>query len=138
MNMQFSCTLYSGRYLDKKYYPILSKENPSRQEISNALEHLRNKMGAATLKIIPEPDVGISELSVECDGEKYLFTLAEYSEEGYLLTRTKADFSGEPKLVNFMGEPYPASAVTIDFDFIKSVFIEFLETGNVSHERMSL
>lgn len=58
--------------------------------------------------------------------------------EYILITRTKADFSGEAKLVNFMGEPYPASAITMDFDFIKRVFIEFWETGNVSHESMSL
>lgn len=37
-----------------------------------------------------------------------------------------------------MGELYPASAVTTDFDFIKGVFIEFLETSNVSYESMSL
>lgn len=102
------------------------------------LDFIKDNRSDAKLEIIPEPDIGVSELSVECDGEKYLFTLAEYSEDGYLLTRTKADFSGESKLVNFMGEPYPASAVTTDFDFIKGVFIEFLETGNVSYESMSV
>lgn len=137
MNMQFSCTLYSGVYLDKKYHSVLAKDNPTKTEMLDALNQLKIR-GTATLKIIPEPDVGVFELSAECDGEKYLFTLAEYSEDGYLLTRTKADFAGEAKLVNFMGEPYPASAVTTDFDFIKGVFIEFLETGNVSYESMSL
>ncbi|WP_018651249.1 DUF6911 family protein [Actinobacillus capsulatus] len=138
MNMQFSCTLHSGKYLDKKYISILSKEEPTKQEVLNALDSLKRNVGAATLKIVPEPDIGITELSVECDGEKYLFTLAEYSEDGYLQVRTKTDFVGELGLVNFMGEPYPSSAVITDFDFIKSVFIEFLETGNVSQESMSL
>lgn len=137
MNMQFSCALYSGVYLDKKYHSVLAKDNPTKTEMLDALNQLKIR-GAATLKIIPEPDIGVSELSVECDGEKYLFTLAEYSDDGYLLTRTKADFAGEAKLVNFMGESYPASAVTTDFDFIKDVFIEFLETGNISYESMSL
>lgn len=132
---------FSSAYkMENGRWKILSEQEKiiDKNKMLSMLEFIKNNRGDAKLEIIPEPDMGISELSVECDGEKYLFTLAEYSEEGYLLTRTKADFSGEPKLVNFMGEPYPASAVTIDFDFIKSVFIEFLETGNVSHERMSL
>lgn len=109
-----------------------------KDKILSLLDLIKNNRGDAKLEIIPEPDIGITELSVECDGEKYLFTLAEYSEEGYLQVRTKTDFVGELGLVNFMGEPYPSSAVITDFDFIKSVFIEFLETGNVSQESMSL
>lgn len=33
MNMQFSCTLYSGIYLDKKYHSVLAKDNPTKTEM---------------------------------------------------------------------------------------------------------
>lgn len=135
-NLYFS----SAYKMENGKWKILSDQEKimDQNKMLSILEFIKNNRGDAKLEIIPEPEVGISELSVECDGEKYLFTLAEYSEEGYLLTRTKADFSGEPKLVNFMGELYPSCAVITDFDFIKGVFVEFLETGNVSNESMSL
>lgn len=94
--------------------------------------------GAAGLEFIPEPEVGISGLSVQCDGERYLFTLIEYGKDGEFLIRTKSDFNGTPGLVYFEGEPYPACSVIEDFDFIKRVFIELLETGNVSYELMDI
>lgn len=79
------------------------------------------------------------ELSAEYDGEKYLFTLAEYSEDGYLQHKNQKQILEGAKVGQFYGRiSYPASAVTTDFDFIKSVFIEFLETGNVCYESMSL
>lgn len=136
-NNQYFSSAYK---MENGKWKILSERERivDKNKMVSMLDTIKNNRGDAKLEIIPEPDIGVSELSVECDGEKYLFTLAEYSEDGYLLTRTKADFAGEAKLVNFMGELYPASAVTTDFDFIKDVFIEFLETGNVSYESMSL
>lgn len=102
------------------------------------MEYIRNNIGGARLEYIPEPEVGISELSVQFDGEKYLFTLSEYSENGEYLIRCKSGFSGEWRLVEFLldGELYPPNAITTDFEFIKKVFVELLKTGGVSYDLM--
>ena len=54
------------------------------------------------------------------------------------MIRSKSDFTGVPRLVDFMGEPFQQCEVITDFDFIKRVFVELLETGNVSYELMDI
>ncbi|NBH74963.1 hypothetical protein D3Z29_03420 [Rodentibacter pneumotropicus] len=103
------------------------------------LEFLRCCTGAARLSVDPEPELGPSELSVQYDGEKYLFTLLEYvGANGEMIIRGKANFNGGGDLIEFLsdGELYPPNAITTDFEFIKKVFLEFLETGNVSYDLM--
>ncbi|OOF60299.1 hypothetical protein [Rodentibacter sp. Ppn85] len=110
-----------------------------KEKMLDMLNKIKTKVGGARLEIIPEPELGPSELSVQYDGEKYLFTLLEYvGPNGEMIIRGKANFNGEWKLVEFLsdGELYPPDAITTDFEFIKKVFLEFLETGNVSYDLM--
>ncbi|TNH04537.1 hypothetical protein FHQ27_12600 [Testudinibacter sp. TR-2022] len=104
------------------------------------IENINNREGGARLEVIPEPDIGLSELSVRCDGEKYLLTLAEYLDDGDLIVRTKSDTPYNPNLVVFDGdgEMYPSSAIIDDFDFVIKVFSIFLETGDVPYDLMDI
>ncbi|MDC2824425.1 DUF6911 family protein [Rodentibacter pneumotropicus] len=139
MKMIFSCTLYEGKGLNKKYNNLISTHNPTKEDIIKNLEFLRCCTGAARLSVDPEPELGPSELSVQYDGEKYLFTLLEYvGANGEMIIRGKANFNGGGDLIEFLsdGELYPPNAITTDFEFIKKVFLEFLETGNVSYDLM--
>lgn len=138
MSIKFSCTLYKGKGLNKQYHNLISKICPDKDEMVSMLNNLEKNVGIAELEFIPEPVVGIDKLSVQYDGEKYLFTLTEYNEDGEYLIRGKVGFCGEWKLIEFLndGELYPPNAITTDFEFVKKVFVEFLETGNVSYDLM--
>lgn len=136
-NLFFTCGFQRG----KDWIIASNRERVSsidKDKMISILNNIELNEGAAGLEFIPEPEVGISGLSVQCDSERYLFTLIEYGKDGEFLIRTKSDFNGTPGLVYFEGEPYPACSVIEDFDFIKRVFIELLETGNVSYELMGI
>ena len=134
----FSCAYKSeeGEWITLADRDMVSKIG--KDKILSMLNSTKNHRSDVRLEVIPEPEVGLSELRMESDGERYLFTLIEYGKDGEFLIRTKSDFNGTPGLVYFEGEPYPACSVIEDFDFIKRVFIELLETGNVSYELMDI
>lgn len=136
-NLFFTCG-FQGK---KEWVVVSNREQVSlmdKDKMISMLNNLEQNVGAAGLEFIPEPDIGISELSVQYDGEKYLFTLTEYNEDGEYLIRGKTGFNGEWKLIEFLtdGELYPPNAITTDFEFVKKVFVELLETGNVSYDLM--
>ena len=134
----FSCAYKSeeGEWITLADRDMASKIG--KDKILFMLNSTKNHRSDVRLEVIPEPEVGLSELRMESDGERYLFTLLEYGDNGEFLIRSKSDFTGVPRLVDFMGEPFPASEVITDFDFIKDIFIELLETGNVSYELMDI
>lgn len=132
----FSCSFQNG----KEWVVAASKEGISsigKERIISISNNLERNIGYAKLEFIPEPEIGISELSAEFDGENYLFHLLEYGENGDVIIRTKTDFNGVASFVYFNGEPYPSSSVIDDFDFVKKVFVQLLEIGDVSNELMS-
>lgn len=115
---------------------VLDAKNPTTFDMLHALEKIQKKSGASKLAFDPEPDIGVFELRVESDSKKYLLTLLEYREDGSVHVREKVSTNVVNRLVEFEGELYPPRAVITDFDFVKRVFAEFLETGNVSYDLM--
>ncbi|MGX2951599.1 DUF6911 family protein [Ursidibacter sp. B-7004-1] len=136
-NLFFTCGFQS----DEKWLILSNRKSITPIDTSlmlSMIDKLKNNIGGARLEVIPEPDIGISELSVQYDGVRYLFTLVEYATDGELMIRGKSGFNDEWRLIEFLsdGELYPPNAFTTDFDFVKKVFIEFLEKGDVSYELM--
>ena len=139
--------LFTLGYQGEESWVVLANEMSTNEldatQMLTMLDNIYCNKGGARLEHIPEPDIGVSELKVRCDGEKYLLDLVEYAEDGELILRMKADGINEldgseliGKLALFEGDGYPIYNVTKNFDFVKKVFIEFLETGNVSYDLM--
>lgn len=133
-NLFFSC----GFQANNDWNIVSNREEVTKEKMLEALEHLKYHVGSAGLEIIPEPNIGVSELSVKFDNEKYLLTAIEYSEEGDMLIRGPGSDTNE--LVDFLseGELYPSSSVTNDFNLVKQVFIEFFITGSISDKLMKI
>ena len=110
----FSCAYKSeeGEWITLADRDMASKIG--KDKILSMLNSTKNHRSDVRLEVIPEPEVGLSELRMESDGERYLFTLLEYGDNGEFLIRSKSDFTGVPRLVDFMGEPFPASEVITD------------------------
>ena len=72
-NLFFTC----GFQREKDWIVASNRERVSsidKEKMISILNNIELNEGAAGLEFIPEPEVGISALSVQCDGERYLFT----------------------------------------------------------------
>lgn len=115
---------------ERVQFPVIS--DPSEQELVKALSELRYKSGVLGLQVKPTPDVGAYELVVYSENGNFLVMLNQYLEDGEHEVSTLRNAGVGEGLVSFLGELYPAKAVTSDFDLVCRASNDFLHSRNIS------
>ncbi len=105
-------------------------ESPDKSSLIEMLKIIKNQSGIITLKQIVSNHFGPNKLTLYSENGSYLIIYGSYQEDGdYLVLTLHSENRG---LINILGEPYPAHAVTEDFSIIERIFISFLSTGKPS------
>lgn len=130
---------FGGYYLDKhgeRYqYPLLL--NPTTDEMLQILSSALNQRATLGLKKRPTPELGPFHLTVDIENEKFLVMLQENTNDGDIKVRMPFNPNGGDENVEFFGDNWDARDVLDDFEIVKTIFIEFLTTGNVSTDLLS-
>ena len=114
--------------------PVIS--GPDDSAIEQALLSIKQTSGTIVLRHQPEPETGPYELVLYSDNGNYLLMLNEYADNGDTNVRTLTDVGIGNGSISILGESYPASAVTRDFQIIYSAFNEFARSGDVSGQAL--
>ena len=107
-------------------------DQPSMEDVRSIICEYGKVDGVASLAIAPAPEAGPYEINLYADSGNYLLMLNQYLEDGEHVVRTLNNTSAGTKLVDILGDYYPASFVTRDIDVVISCFQEFLRSGDVS------
>ena len=103
---------------------------PAEPDLRNLLAALKHESGVLALEQESLNEFGSNELTLYSENGNYLIIYGSYQEDGdYLVLTLHGKNRG---LINILGEPYPAHAVTEDFSIIERIFISFLSTGKPS------
>ena len=122
---------------DLQRHQITVTTNPVDSIVEKELLAYKSANGIIKLSVQPEPDMGSFELALYVENGNYLLMLSDYDEDGDIDVRTISEDGVEKGFTSILGEPYPAKAVTHNFQLISSIFKEFALKGDVSKDVMN-
>ena len=105
---------------------------PSMEDVKSIIFEYIKFDGVVSLSITPAPEAGPYEINLYADSGNYILMLNQYLDDGEHVVRTLNNTSAGAKLVDVLGDYYPASFVTRNIDIVISCFQEFLRSGDVS------
>jgi hypothetical protein len=105
---------------------------PSIADIHKLLNAVKNADGVIKISNSNKPDIGVQDITLYTENQRYLIMLNEIDEEGEHQVRTLTNTDCPNGLESFHGEPFPAHAITRDFQTVVSIFEEFAVKGDVS------
>jgi|SRR5450830_1320922 len=107
-------------------------DQPTMEDVRSIICECSKVDGVASLSISPAPEAGPYEINLYADSGNYILMLNQYLDDGEHVVRTLNNTSTGEKLVDVLGDYYPASFVTRNIDIVISCFQEFLRSGDVS------
>ncbi|WP_273761409.1 DUF6911 family protein [Aeromonas hydrophila] len=108
-----------------------SQKNPTWNDIYDHLRQLVDGAGTLSIDIVDIVDSGPDFLQVRAENNHFMVMLGEVTEDDYNVRNYMGGVISNNK-VEVLGDYWPESQLTKDFEFVVRVFKEFFETGNVS------
>jgi len=105
-----------------------SKKSNCWDDIANLLDDLRLSNGSVTVDKLDDEDYLITEIQVRMEKDFYLVTFMNEDDE----VMSIIDLTQPDEKILILGDYWPASQLTKDFDLVVRIFREFFDTGNVS------
>ena len=102
-------------------------------DIVNLLDNLRLSSGYVTVDKLDDENYLISEIQVRMEKGFYLVTFLNENDEIMSIT----DLTQPDEKVLILGDYWPASQLTKDFELVVRIFKEFFDTGNVSTDLLN-
>ena len=122
--------------MDSERQQLPTITDPNYDSVKEALLSLKKSNGVIGLRLQPEPESGPYELMMYSDSGQFLIMLNEYDDDGDSNVRTVNQSISDKELIPIMGDFYSANTITRDFEFVCSIFEDFINTGNVSEQLM--
>jgi hypothetical protein len=102
-------------------------------DIVNFLDDLRLSSGCITVDKLDDENYLISEIQVRMERGFYLVIFLNENDEVMSINELKQP----DEKVLILGDYWPASQLTKDFDLVVKIFKEFFDTGNVSTDLLN-
>lgn len=103
------------------------------EDIANLLDKVRLSSGCVTVDKLDSEGYLISEVQVRMEKGFYLVTFLNEDEEVMSIT----DLTQPDEKVLLLGDYWPASQLTKNFDLVIKIFREFFDTGTVSTDLLN-
>lgn len=110
-----------------------TKKSNYRDDIVNLLDNLRLSSDCVTVDKLDDKNYLISEIQVRMEKDFYLVTFLNENDEIMSIT----DLTQPDEKVLILGDYWPASQLTKDFELVVRIFKEFFDTGNVSTDLLN-
>jgi len=113
-----------------------NQRDPGWSDVARMLERLKDLAGTLTLEVIDGQEMEAQSLQLRADHGHYLVTLGADIGKEYEI-RSSCDPDAAPSLVSILGDLWDSRMVISEFDVVISVFEEFFNTGDVSHQHLN-
>ena len=102
-------------------------------EVWHYLESMKLHAGSMCLELMDAPELGPYSMDLIADNGRYLITLLETTEDDTEV-RSFSNPAVVAEMVGMLGDFWDSRHLTSDFEFIRTLFRTFFETGDVSRE----
>lgn len=121
-------SLIAGGYIIRNQirHQLPSFTNPSKADIHKLLTIVEGNYGVISIKVINNKDIGVQDITLYAENQRYLVAIYEIDEDGEAQVRLPINTSGGNGLETVHGESFPAAGITSDFNAVINTFDEFI------------